>query len=264
MSRTPVLTTKDLRKSGYRWMLGISTFNYESQLAPSVIYSLAPALRKIYKDENEYIEALNNHYKYFNTMPWIANILLGAVLAMEDNQGIEAKDAVQDFKVGLMGPLAGVGDTIFWTLIPTIFGSIAGYMALKGNPIGLILWLSLNVFFFIVRTRLFEFGYKQGVRIITELGKQLNVFTEAASVLGLTVVGALIPTVINLKTVLQFKTGDVAMEIQPLLDQVLPALLPVALTAIIYYFMGKKKVKMTTIILLIIVLSMLGSALGIV
>ena len=262
--RKPVLTSKDLRKTALRWMLmAINTFNYEGQMNTTVVYALAPALRKIYTNDDEYVEALNNHFKYFNAMPWLAEILLGATLAIEDNQGIESKDAVQALKTGLMGPISGIGDTIFWVLIPTIMGSIAGYMALEGNPLGTILFLLLNVFFIIIRTRLFELGYKYGVKIITDFGDKLNAFTEAASVLGLTVVGALVPTVSTVKTPLAFNAGDVTMEIQPLLDKILPGLIPVALTCIVYYLLTKKNMKLTTVIMLVIVLSLVCSFFGV-
>jgi Phosphotransferase system, mannose/fructose/N-acetylgalactosamine-specific component IID len=257
-----VLTKHDLRKAGYRWLMSVNTFNYEGQLSSSVVFALSQALRKIYKKDDDYVEALNNHYKYFNTHPWIANLVLGAALAMEDKEGIKAKDTIQDFKVGLMGPLAGIGDTIIWILLPTIMGSIAGYMAIKGNPTGMIAWIIMNIFFFIVRTRLFEVGYNQGMKIFTKFSKELTIFTEAASVLGLVVVGALIPSVVTVTCPLSFKTGEVAMKIQPLLDSILPSLIPVTLAFIAYKLLGKK-VKMTTLILLIIVISMIGAALGI-
>lgn len=261
--RVPVLTTKDLRKTAWRWMpMAINTFNYEGQMNSTVVYSLTPALRKIYPNDDEFVEALNNHFKYFNAMPWLAEILLGATLAMEDKQGIGAKDAVQALKTGLMGPISGIGDTIFWVLIPTIMGSIAGYMALEGSPVGAILYLLLNIAFIFMRTRLFELGYKSGVKIITDFGDRLNAFTESASILGLCVVGALIPTVAAVKTPLSFKTGEVVMEIQPLLDKILPGLIPVVLTFIVYQLLTKKNVKLTTVILLIIVLSMACSFFG--
>lgn len=257
-----VLTKADLKKAAYRWLMSVNTFNYEGQLSSSVVFSLSPSLRKIYKKDEDYVEALNNHFKYFNTMPWIANLVLGAALAMEDKEGIKAKDTIQDFKVGLMGPLAGIGDTLFWVLIPTIIGSIAGYMAIQGNPVGLIAWLLLNVFFFIVRIRMFEVGYNQGMKLFNKFSKQLVIFTEAASVLGLVVVGALIPSVVTVTCPLSFKTGEIAMKIQPLLDSILPSLIPILFTFISYKLLGKK-VKMTTLILLIIVVSMIGAATGI-
>ena len=132
MEKAPVLTKKDCVKGAIRWsLMAVTTFNYDTQLAPAVVFGIGPLLRKIYKDDDEYVEALNNHYKYFNTMPWLANIVLGATLALEDKEGITSLDAVQNIKVSLMGPLAGIGDTLFWTLLPTIMGSIAGYMALE-------------------------------------------------------------------------------------------------------------------------------------
>lgn len=133
----PVLTKKDINQVAARWILSaVNTFNFQSQQAGSVVWSLNPALRKIYQDDDEYLESLNNHYKYYNCMPWLSNLVLGATLAIEDNGGIGDKDIVQNFKTSLMGPLSGVGDTVFWVLIPTVLGSIAGYMALQYNQIG--------------------------------------------------------------------------------------------------------------------------------
>lgn len=257
-----VLTKHDLRNAAWRWLMSVNTFNYEGQLSSSVVFALSPSLRKIYKSDDEYVEALNNHYKYFNTHPWLANLVLGASLAMEDKDGIKAKDTVQDFKVGVMGPLAGIGDTIIWILIPTILGSIAGYMALKGNPVGLIIWVLLNLVFFAIRIHLFEIGYNQGMKIISQFSKELSVFTEAVSVLGLTVIGALIPSVVTVTCPLQYTMGKVVMKIQPQLDSILPSLIPVLFAFICYKLLGKK-VKMTTLILIIIVVSMIGAATGI-
>ena len=96
MEKAPVLTKKDCVKGAIRWsLMAITTFNYDTQLAPAVVFGIGPLLRKIYKDDDEYVEALNNHYKYFNTMPWLANIVLGATLALEDKEGITSLDAVQ-------------------------------------------------------------------------------------------------------------------------------------------------------------------------
>ena len=96
MEKAPVLTKKDCVKGAIRWsLMAVTTFNYDTQLAPAVVFGIGPLLRKIYKDDDEYVEALNNHYKYFNTMPWLANIVLGATLALEDKEGITSLDAQQ-------------------------------------------------------------------------------------------------------------------------------------------------------------------------
>ena len=169
---------------------------------------------------------------------------------MEDKDGLDALDAVQSLKVGLMGPLAGVGDSLGWILLPTIFGSIAGYMGTKGNPIGLIIWCTLYVVFYIWRLSWWNYGYKLGASFISAIGNKLNAFTECASILGLFVVGAMIPSVVTMTTGLKFKYGDVSMNIQKdILDAILPCMLPLALTVVVYKLL-KKGVKLTYIILL--------------
>ena len=253
MEKAPVLTKKDCVKGAIRWsLMAITTFNYDTQLAPAVVFGIGPLLRKIYKDDDEYVEALNNHYKYFNTMPWLANIVLGATLALEDKEGITSLDAVQNIKVSLMGPLAGIGDTLFWTLLPTIMGSIAGYMALEGNPIGVILWLIVNLIFICIRTQLMWIGYREGTKLITKVGSKLARITDAASVLGLTVVGAL-----------AFQMGEVNLAVADLLDKIMPSMISVATVLVLYKLLGKKGMKITTLILIVIIFSMICSALGI-
>ena len=131
------LTVKERKNMFRRWIFSAGLgYNYESQQAPSVAFSMRKALRKIYSNDDEYIDAMDNHYKYFNVTPQMGNVILGATLAMEEKDGIEAKDDVQSLKTSLMGPLSGVGDSVFWILIPTIMGSIAGYMALQKNAVG--------------------------------------------------------------------------------------------------------------------------------
>ena len=112
MSKEKVLTKKDLRKAAWRWLIGISTFNYETQLAPSTLFSVYPCLRKMYPDDEDLKKSCLNYMRYYNTMPWISPFVIGAALGIEDEGGISSLDAVNDFKVGLMGPLAGIGDTI--------------------------------------------------------------------------------------------------------------------------------------------------------
>lgn len=264
MNREPVLTKKDCVKGACRWsLMAVTTFNYDTQLAPAVVFGIGPLLRKIYKDDDEYVEALNNHFRYFNTHPWIANLVFGATLALEDKEGISSADAVQNIKVSLMGPLAGIGDTLIWTLLPTILGSIAGYMALEGNPVGTILWLLTNVAFIVLRTQLMWIGYKEGTKLITKFGSRIAQVTDAASVLGLTVVGALAATVVTVSTPLNFQMGEVNMAASELLDKILPSMLSVLTVWALYKLIGRRGMKVTRIILLVILFSMVCSAFGI-
>ncbi|AUJ30769.1 MAG: PTS system mannose/fructose/sorbose family transporter subunit IID [Liquorilactobacillus hordei] len=263
MSKT--LNKKDINKAAFRYMfMACNIFNYENQQGPAVVYGLEKALRKIYPKDEEYKASLNNYFKYFNTTTWMANLLLGASLAMEEKDGIKSLDTVQNFKTGMMGPLAGIGDTLIWVLYPTIMGSISAYMGLQGNPTGAIIWLCLNIFFLFFRFKLFSIGYNSGLKLVTALGDKLSVFTEAASIMGLTVVGALIPSVVKMKVGLVFQTGKVKLPIQKeILDQIMPALLPALLTFIVYRLIASKKLSIIKIIFLIIILALVLSYFGI-
>lgn len=259
------VTKKDLRKTAARYnFMACNIFNYESQMGPAVAWAMAPVLRKIYKKDDEYKEALNNHFNYYNSTTVMSSVILGATLAIEEKDGIAAKETVQSLKTSLMGPFAGVGDTLVWVLWPTIMGSISGYMAQQGNPLGAIIWFICNIAFWFVKSKFFEIGYKSGTKMITELGQKLSAFTEAASIMGLSVVGALIATSVKVQTALNFKVGEVSLALQnDILDQIMPALLPVLLTALVYNLLGNKKWTPTKLILLIIVISLVCSFFGI-
>lgn len=259
------VTKKDLKKTADRYnFMACNIFNYESQMGPAVAWAMAPVLRKIYKKDEEYKEALNNHFNYFNSTTVMSSMILGATLAIEEKDGIEAKETVQSLKTSLMGPFAGVGDTLVWVLWPTIMGSISGYMAQQGNPLGAIIWFIANIIFWFVKRKMFEVGYTSGTKLITNLGKSLTTFTEAASIMGLRVVGALIASSVKMTTALNFKVGEVSLALQTdILDKIMPSLLPVLLTALVYKLLGNKKWTATKLILLIIVIALVCSFFGI-
>ena len=259
------VTKKDLKKTADRYnFMACNIFNYESQMGPAVAWAMTPVLRKIYKKDEEYKEALNNHFNYFNSTTVMSSMILGATLAIEEKDGIEAKETVQSLKTSLMGPFAGVGDTLVWVLWPTIMGSISGYMAQQGNPLGAIIWFIANIIFWFVKRKMFEVGYTSGTKLITNLGKSLTTFTEAASIRGLSVVGALIASSVKMTTALNFKVGEVSLALQTdILDRIMPSLLPVLLTALVYKLLGNKKWTATKLILLIIVIALVCSFFGI-
>ncbi len=264
-TETYQVTKRDLKRSAARYnFMACNIFNYESQMGPAVAWAMAPVLRKIYKKDDDYKAALNNHFNYYNSTTAMSSVILGATLAIEEKDGIEAKETVQSLKTSLMGPFAGVGDTLIWVLWPTIIGSISGYMAQQGNPLGAILWLIANFAFWFVKSKLFQVGYTSGTKLITNLGSRLATFTEAASIMGLSVVGALIATSVKLNTALNFKVGEVALNLQSdVLDKIMPSLLPVLLTLLVYKLLGNKKWTATKLILLIIAIALVCSFFGI-
>lgn len=261
------LSKKDKSTVFWRYtLMGNNLFNYASMEAPSLVYALYPALRKIYSDDNQFQASLKNQFKYFNTTPIMAESLIGASLAMEEKDGIQALEPVQSLKTSLMGPFAGIGDSIFNVMLNTIIGSITGSLALSGNLVAppLIGFVWAMIMLFGVKRPLFYGGYNSGIAIIEKFGDQLGKLTDAASVLGITVVGSLIPTVIKLQTGLVMKTGKVATKVQTdMLDKIMPALLPVLVTFIIYKLLENKKWTPTKCIFLVIAFSLICAFFGI-
>lgn len=255
------LTKRDIFKTSLRHYIGVSTYNYDLGMASAIVWELFPALRKIYKNDDELAKSINNHFKFYNCNPWLSPLITGATLAMEEKDGIKSLDAVQNLKAGLMGPLSGIGDTIIWVMIPTILGAIAGTMGQSGDSTGLwifvLIWLSLSF----GRFYLYNLGYKSGASLITKLGDKMRIFTDAVSILGITVIGAVISTTIKLTVGLEFSRSGVVVNFQEILDRISPSLLP-AIVVFVLYVLLKRKIKMGWLIIGIILFSMLGAALG--
>ncbi len=131
---------------------------------------------------------------------------------------------------------------LFGAVIPTILGSLAAYMGMKGNPIGVIIWLLCAVV--ILGLRYFELplAYREGKKLVSNVGNLLNNLTDAATLLGVFVIGGLIPTVVNVIVPFKLTIGKKSLAIQAdMLDQILPALVPIALVALAYWLLGRKK-----------------------
>lgn len=260
-----ILTKKDHRKAALKCsFIGSNNINYGTLQGTGYAWSIHDTLRKIYPNDEEFKKAMEVEYEYFNTTPYVIPMILGADIAMQEQEGIDSLEAVRSIKTSLMGPLAGVGDSILWVLYPTIMGSIGGYLALEGNPLGAIIWVILNILLVFLRLKFYDIGYKSGIRLVTDLAEKLNVFTDAASVMGLTVVGSLIATAVKVYTGLEFKFGDVTLNLQEqIFDAILPAFLPVLLVIGIYWLMEKKKVGFLSIIIGLLVLCLVCSYFGI-
>jgi mannose PTS system EIID component len=252
------LTKKELMKINLRWMFGGQLgWNYERMQGLPYCYVLMPALKKWYKKKDDLKKALKTHLQFFNTEPDMAHLIIGANLAIEEEKGTESEEAVTAIKTGLMGPFAGVGDTIFGVIFPTILGSIAAYMALKGSTLGIWIWTVWNLFRWVIRWWLLNLGYNQGTKIAAKLGNTIRNITDGATILGLTVVGALIPTVIHANVPYVFKSGKVTLKLQEILNQIMPALIPALLVVLVFWILGKKKMTSSKTIWLLMVLAII-------
>lgn len=265
-SYEPVLTDEDLKVCSRRMcLMDTASYSYATQNAPCAMFAAYWALRKIYAgDEAGFNAAILNQLDcVFNATPPVSGLLLGAGLAIEDKGHAAGMEAENDLKVGLMGPLSGIGDVFIWILPMTILGSIAGYMAQNGSPVGILLWLAIWLVIYIWRMQNYCQGYKAGASVVTKLGDKLTTLTDAASILGLMVVGSLLFSSVKITTPLTFAYGDISLAIQTgVLDAIFPNLLGL-LTAVVVYRLIKKGVKLNWIILGIVVISCVCAAFGI-
>ncbi|EAD8057855.1 PTS system mannose/fructose/sorbose family transporter subunit IID [Listeria monocytogenes] len=253
-----VLKRRDLIAANFRWLFASQIcWNYERMMSTGYLYSILPTLRKLYKTDDDLKDMMNMHNQFFNTNPMVGGLILGMDMAIEEREKKASKEVVTGLKTGLMGPFAGVDDTIFGVILPTIFGSIAAYMGLQGNVTGVVIWVLVNILVVGARFTLLPLGYKQGAKLVTEFADRLNALTDAAILLGVTVVGALIPTVIKATVPFVYKSGKVELKMQDMLDQIMPSLVPVLLVALIYALLGHKKMTSTKAILLVMVIAII-------
>ena len=268
MSKEKVLTKKDLRKAAWRWLIGISTFNYETQLAPSTLFSVYPCLRKMYPDDEDLKKSCLNYMRYYNTMPWISPFVIGAALGIEDEGGISSLDAVNDFKVGLMGPLAGIGDTINHGMLRPLLLSMFIPLAAEGNWLAgvgpLLIWgVAITFLAYTLVTKGYTLGRKSVVSILKS-GK-LNQFIKTASVIGLFMMGALSSTYVKLVTPISWANAVGEKQLlQDVLNKIFPNILPLLVVFGIYFYIKKSGPKYVRILVSILVLSVVLSFFGIV
>lgn len=173
------------------------TWNFERMQNGGWAYSMIPAIKSLYHDEASQAAALKRHLEFYNTHPYVSAPVMGVTLAMEEERanGTAIDDAaINGVKVGMMGPLAGVGDPVFWFTIRPILGALGASLALSGNPLGPILFFVLwNIIRYAFLWRTQEAGYRAGNEITKDLsGGLLGRVTLTASILGMFVIGALV------------------------------------------------------------------------
>lgn len=230
------LTKKDINKVFVRNLFGFQWgWNYEKMQGLGYCWTIMPALKKLYGDKKEDMKhALKTQLGFFNTTPAMSHLIIGADMALEEQYGIEDDAAITGLKTGLMGPFAGIGDTLFIAIYRAIVFSIAAYMAQSGNAIGLIIPIIACMAVIYARYRFTYMGYNFGKRLATELAGKMKMFTDAAAILGLTVVGGLIPSVITYQMDLTYKMGKVTLSLQEMLDKILPGLVPLSIVFLSY------------------------------
>ncbi len=245
------LTRRDYVSTYFRSTFMLGSFNFERMQAIGVCVSMIPAIRRFYTKKEDQAAALGRHLEFFNTQPWIASPIFGVTAAMErqksEGEDISAAD-VTNVKVGLMGPLAGVGDPLFLGTARPVLAALGASLAMSGSILGpLLFFVVLNIIRIATRWYGFRLGYQKGVQVVSEVGgNTLKRLTQIASVMGLFVMGALVSkwTTVNIPFVLsEYTQSDgkhVTNTVQSILDSLLPGLVPLLLTFLCMWLLRHK------------------------
>ncbi|KRM95295.1 pts system mannose-specific iid component [Liquorilactobacillus aquaticus DSM 21051] len=261
------LTNKDLNSMFFRSLFLLGSFNFERAQNMGFCFVMIPAIKRLYKPGKERNEALARHMEWFNTHPWLTAPIFGVTAAMEEekaNTGKVDETAIAAMKIGLMGPLAGVGDPLFWGTSRPVLAALGAGIAMTGSIIGpLLFFVLINAIRLTCKWYFLRYGYTKGSEIIQDMaGGRIKKLTEGASIVGLFVMGALVSkwTTINIPIVAT-KINGKTQTVQDILDSVMPGMLALILTLFVSWLL-KKGVNPLLIIFAIFGLGILGKWLG--
>ncbi|MFZ7136224.1 PTS N-acetylgalactosamine transporter subunit IID [Avibacterium avium] len=247
------LTKSDINTMAWRSLLLQASFNYERMQAAGWLYGISPALRKIHTNKADLSKAMKGHLGFFNTHPFLVTFVMGIVLAMERSK--QEVNAIQSTKIAVGAPLGGIGDALFWFTLLPICGGIGASLALQGSILGAIFFFVVfNIVHFGLRFGLAHYAYKMGVAAIPTIKANTKKVSHAASMIGMTVIGALVATYIRFQTTAEITAGDAVVKVQvDVLDKLMPAFLPLVYTLLMYYLVKRNWSPLRLIILTVVI-----------
>ena len=281
------LTKAVLNKMVWRSLNLQASFNFERMQAAGWLWGILPGLEAIHTNKDDLSTSMTHNLEFFNTHPFLVTFVMGIVLSMEQQKA--DINSIRAVRVAAMGPLGGIGDALFWFTLVPITAGITANLAIDGNLFGPILYFIITFGVqMALRYWLMYWSYDMGTKAIEVLTANAREFTHAASMLGVFVVGALtcnygatklgivIPNGQTAEKVKQLviengnivekeveKLKDVNIDIQAMLDGILPALIPLGLTLMCYFLIKKKSWSPTKCIMLLLVIGIVGCVFGI-
>lgn len=262
------LKKSDYIKTSLRSYFLQNGFNYTTYQGTSYAYSIYPALKKVYKGKpKELKEALLGNIEFYNTNPQMVPFITSLQLAMLDN-GEDVEDA-RGMKLALMGPMAGIGDSISQFGLAPLFSTIAASLATDGLIAGPILFLvSMIGIILAIKLTMGLLGYKLGTSVIDVLSQKISIISEAANIIGVTVISGLAVSFVKADIALKYTTTldsgeEQVVALQTILDQILPRLLPALITIGVYYLIKKHNWSTYKLIGLILSVGIILSVLGV-
>ncbi|RGT70964.1 PTS system mannose/fructose/sorbose family transporter subunit IID [Ruminococcus sp. AF18-22] len=259
LTPAPQLDKKTLNKMVWLSCFLQASFNYERMQAAGWLWSMLPGLQKIHTNKEDLKASMAHNLDFLNTHPFLVTFVMGIVLSLEQNKA--DTQTIRSVRISAAGPLGGIGDALFWLTLVPITAGLTANMAMEGQIAGAILFLIIfNAVQFIVRFGLMYWSYGLGTKAVTLLTSNAKEFTRAASILGIFVVGGLIANYGS--TTVRLIVGDTQINIQALLDGVLPKLIPLLITLGIYVLIKKGWTPVKCIVLILVV-GIVGCAFGI-
>jgi len=262
--KTPAnkVSKKTLNKMVWRSLNLQLSFNYERMQAAGWLWALLPGLEEVHTNKEDLATSMTHNMEFFNTHPFLVTFVLGIVLSMEQNKA--DINSIRGVRVAAMGPLGGIGDAIFWFTLVPITAGITANMAISGSMLGPILYFV--IIFGVqmaIRFWLMYWSYDLGTSAIVTLTKNAREFTHAASMLGVFVVGALTCNYGATSLGIVIPNGESVIDIQALLNGILPNMIPLALTLLAYFLIKKKGWTPTKCIFLFLAIGIVGAVFGI-
>ncbi|RNB90390.1 PTS system mannose/fructose/sorbose family transporter subunit IID [Brevibacillus fluminis] len=267
-SEDNVIGKKELLKVFFRSLMLQGSWNFERMQALGFAYAMIPILKKLYKTKEELTAGIKRHLEFFNTAPWMGGFIMGVSTAMEEQNARDKSfnpDSINAVKAGLMGPLAGIGDTFFWGTFRVIAAAVGASLTSKGNAIGLLFYILLfNIPHYLVRYQGVMLGYRAGIKYLSTAAASgiTQKITKGASIVGLMAVGAMTATMVEFKTPMVIEISGAKVEMQSVLDKILPSLLPLMLTLIVFYLVKQKQVKVVYLLIGLILFGVVGKVIG--
>lgn len=262
---------KLLRQMYWRSFTLYSAVTPAKQGASGFEYAMLPFINTFYRQQEEKREAMERQMSYFNTNVAMVPFIMGLTASMEKENSEKAgfnKDSINAIKTSLMGPLAGIGDSVFWGVLRVIAAGVAVGLAQSGNILAPIIFLLLfNIPVQLIRWYGGQLGYTLGSSYISELYENglINILTKAATIVGLTMVGAMTSQMVKFDLKWNMvMDGKTILKSQEMLDQIFIGLLPLAVTLLCFYLLKKKNVSINILIFAIIIVAVLLSLVGIV
>ncbi|MEG0265504.1 MAG: PTS system mannose/fructose/sorbose family transporter subunit IID [Erysipelotrichaceae bacterium] len=240
------LTRSDLIKCFLIWEgTSESCLSYERLMSLGFCHSMVPIINRLYTTKEDRVAALRRHMTFFNTENNWGAFIPGIVCSMEEdlaNGGSVDGDAISNVKLGLMGPLAGIGDTITQGLLKTVLLAICVDMTLSGNAAGPIFYaIAFGIYLISMGMITFSQGYKVGQNVLSKITNPMIMkkITNCLSILGLTIAGAMITNNVNITTPLTIVAGESKVVIQELLNSILPGMLSIIFVVSSFLYLKK-------------------------